>query len=466
MTPGGDLANLPFTVASLHRAYRDGLPPQRLMAEVYRRIRAVDDPGIFLHLVEAAQAEASTAELPGFDPDARPLWGIPVAVKDNIDVAGLPTTAACPAFAYRADADAHVVRRLREAGAVPIGKTGLDQFATGLTGMRTPYPIPRNAVDARLIPGGSSSGSAVAVAQGLVSIALGTDTAGSGRVPAGLNNVIGLKPSLGSLSARGVVPACRTVETVSVFALTTADAWAAFEVMADFDADDPWSKPSAGAVPRPLPPAFKVGIPSGASRRFFGDAEQAAAYAAALEAVAALGGDLVELDFAPFYEVGRLLYGGPWIAERYAVVEALLGREPSALHPVTREVIAAAREMSAVDAFRGFYRLADLRRAIEPQLAGLDMLCVPTVPTVYTRSELEADPLGPNARLGTYTSFVNLLDLCGIAVPTAPRRDGRPGGVTLLAGAGADGLLAAVAGALHRRAGVMLGATAWCVGMA
>lgn len=234
---------------------------------------------------------------------------------------------------------------------------------------------------------------------------------------------------------------------------------------ADFDADDPWSKPSAGAVPRPLPPAFKVGIPSGASRRFFGDAEQAAAYAAALEAVAALGGDLVELDFASFYEVGRLLYGGPWIAERYAVVEALLGREPSALHPVTREVIAAAREMSAVDAFRGFYRLADLRRAIEPQLAGLDMLCVPTV---YTRSELEADPLGPNARLGTYTSFVNLLDLCGIAVPTAPRRAGWPGGVTLLAsaGAGADGLLAAVAGTLPQRAGVMLGATTWCVGTA
>ena len=459
MTTDGDLAHLPFTVASLHRAYRDGLSPQRLMAEAYRRIRAVDDPGIFLHLVDEVQAKSDAAGLPGFDPDARPLWGIPIAVKDNIDVAGLPTTAACPAFLYRAETDAHVVRRLREAGALPIGKTNLDQFATGLTGMRTPYPIPRNAVDAQLIPGGSSSGSAVAVAHGLVSLALGTDTAGSGRVPAGLNNVVGLKPSLGSLSARGVVPACRTIETVSVFALTVADAWAAFAAMASFDADDPWSKPAAGAVPCQLPPAFRVGIPSAGSRRFFGDAEQAAAYASALETVAALGGALVKLDFTPFYEVGRLLYGGPWIAERYAVVEALLGREPSALHPVTREVIAAAREMSAVDAFRGFYRLAELRRAIEPQLAGVDMLCVPTVPTVYTRPGLEADPHRPNARLGTYTSFVNLLDLCGIAVPTAFRRDGWPGGVTLLAGAGADGLLAAVAGALHQRAGVALGAT-------
>ncbi|MCE2474315.1 MAG: allophanate hydrolase [Alphaproteobacteria bacterium] len=464
MTTDAKLANLPFTVASLHRAYRDGLSPQRLVAEVYRRIHAVNDPGIFLHLIDEAQAEASAAALPGFDPNARPLWGIPVAVKDNIDVEGMPTTVACPAFAYRADADAYVVRRLREAGAVPIGKTNLDQFATGLTGMRTPYAIPRNAVDARLIPGGSSSGSAVAVSRGLVSLALGTDTAGSGRVPAAFNNVIGLKPSLGSLSAKGVVPACRTVETVSIFALTTADAWAVFEVMVGFDADDPWSKPSAGAVPCPLPAAFKVGIPSAASRRFFGDAVQAAAYASALESVAALGGDLVELDFLPFYEVGQLLYGGPWIAERFAVVEALLGRTPLALHPVTREVIAAAREMSAVDAFRGFYRLADLRRAISLQFAGLDMLCVPTVPTIYTRSELEADPFRPNVRLGTYTSFANLLDLCGIAVPTAPRRDGRPAGVTLLARAGADGLLAAVAGALHRNAGVALGATTWHVG--
>ncbi len=466
MTRAFELSDLPFTVTDLHRAYHGGVPPQAVMAETFHRIRAVDDAGIFLHLIDEEQAVAAAEHLRGFEPGRRPLWGIPVAVKDNIDVAGMPTTAACPAFAYRAEADAFVVKRLRDAGALVIGKTNLDQFATGLTGMRTPYPVPRNALDSRLVPGGSSSGSAVAVAHGLVSLALGTDTAGSGRVPAGMNNVVGLKPSLGSLSASGVVPACRTAETVSILALTTEDAWAAFEVMAAFDPDDAWSKPAARAIRQSPRSAFTVGVPTPGTRHFFGDEEQATAYERALEGLAALGGEIVELDFGPFYDVGQLLYGGPWIAERYAAVEALLDREPSALHPVTRQVIASACGLSAVDAFRGIYRLAELRRALEPQLAALDLLCVPTVPTLYTRADLEHDPLEPNARLGTYTSFVNLMDLCGIAVPTAPRNDGGPGGVTLLASAGADGLLAAVGGALHRRANVPLGATTWPVGTA
>ena len=466
MTRAFELSDLPFTVSDLHRAYRGGVPPQAVVAETFRRIRVVDDAGIFLHLIDEEQAIAAAERLRGVEPGHRPLWGIPVAVKDNIDVAGMPTTAACPAFAYRADADAFVVKRLRDAGALVIGKTNLDQFATGLTGMRTPYPVPRNALDSRLVPGGSSSGSAVAVAHGLVSLALGTDTAGSGRVPAGMNNVVGLKPSLGSLSASGVVPACRTAETVSILALTTEDAWAAFEVMAAFDPDDAWSKPAARAIRHSLPPAFTVGVPTPGTRHFFGDEEQATAFDHALKGVAALGGEIVELDFGPFYDVGQLLYGGPWVAERYAAVEALLDRAPSSLHPVTRQVIASARGLSAVDAFKGIYRLAELRRSLEPELAELDLLCVPTVPTLYTRADLEDDPIEPNARLGTYTSFVNLMDLCGIAVPAAPRNDGWPGGVTLLARAGADGLLAAVGGALHRRANVPLGATTWPVGAA
>jgi len=456
-----DLEGLPFTVEHLHEAYAGGVTPDAVIAEAYRRIRAVDDPGIFIHLADEDAVREAARGLGDFDPEARPLWGVPFAVKDNIDVAGLPTTAACPAFAYQAKEDAFVVRRLRQAGAIPLGKTNLDQFATGLVGVRTPIPVPRNALDPGLVPGGSSSGSAVAVAHGLVGFALGTDTAGSGRIPAGLNNIVGLKPSLGALSARGVVPACRTLDTVSVFALTVEDAWSAFAAMAAFDPDDAFSKPLPAPVLGNVPPAFTVGVPDAATRRFFGDDKQADAYARALDEIAALGGTIVERDFTVFHEVAAMLYEGTWVAERYAAVQELIEGDPDALHPVTRGIIAGAADRSAVDAFKGIYRLAELRRAAGPLLSGLDMLCVPTLPTFYGRDDLEADPIGPNSRLGTYTNFVNLLDMCGIAVPTRPRPDGRPGGVTLLAEAGADGRIAAVASLLHRTEDPHLGATAW-----
>jgi len=456
-----DLRQLPFTVDSLHEAYDGGITPDAVLAEVYRRVRAVDDPGIFIHLADEAAVLDAARGLGDFDPEDRPLWGVPFAVKDNIDVAGLPTTAACTAFAYRAEEDAFVVRRLREAGAIPVGKTNLDQFATGLVGVRTPFPVPRNALDPDLVPGGSSSGSAVAVAHGLVGFALGTDTAGSGRIPAGLNNIVGLKPSLGALSASGVVPACRTLDTVSVFALTVEDAWSAFATMAAFDPDDAFSKPLPAPVLGPVPPSFVVGVPDEATRRFFGDEAQAGAYARVLDEIAALGGTIVERDFTVFYEVAAMLYEGAWVAERYAAVQELIESNPDALHPVTRGIIGGAADRSAVDAFKGIYRLAELRRAAAPLLSGLDMLCVPTLPTFYSRDDLEADPIGPNSRLGTYTNFVNLLDMCGIAVPTRTRPDGRPGGVTRLAEAGADGRVAAVASLLHRKEDPRLGATAW-----
>jgi len=451
----------PFDRHSLHAAYGGGLDPAAVVNETFRRIEAAGDPGIFLHLIDRDAALAAVADLGPFDPAAKPLWGLPFAIKDNIDAAGAPTTAACPAFAYRAESDAAAVAVLRRAGAILIGKTNLDQFATGLVGLRTPYPAPKNALDPLLVPGGSSSGSAVAVARGLVSFALGTDTAGSGRVPAALNGIVGLKPTLGAVSTTGVVPACRSLDAVSVFALTVEDAYAVFRAAARFDPADPYARDAAPPPLAPAPPAFRVGVPDANSRVFFGDARQAEAFDKALDGLSVLGATVAEIDFTPFFDVARMLYDGPWIAERHTVVEALLRDTPDALHPATRAVFDPVAGVTATDVFRAQHRLAALKRRIAPLFDAVDLLCVPSVPTFFTVGDVEADPMGPNARLGTYTNFVNLLDLCGIAVPTAARADGRPGSVTLLAPAGADGRVAAIADAVQRLDRAPLGATDW-----
>ena len=453
------VADQSLDIASLHAAYATGLSAAAVIADVYNRITQADDPAIFIHLRDGAEAVAEAAALPPFDPIALPLWGIPFAVKDNIDIGGVPTTAACPAFAYRAGQDAFVVDLLRKAGAIWIGKTNLDQFATGLVGVRSPYGIARNAIDPMIVPGGSSAGSAVAVARGIVSFALGTDTAGSGRVPAALNNIVGLKPTLGALSASGVVPACRTLDTISIFALTVPDAHRAYRVAAVFDPADAYARRLAAPLLSAVPSALRIGVPDAASRLFFGDAVQATAFSAALDRLSALGATIAEIDFTPFYQVAQMLYEGAWVAERMTVVQDLLRRDPTALHPVTARIIGAADKLSAADAFRGIYRLADLRRKAEPLLGSIDLLCVPTIPTFYTLADLQADPVTPNSRLGTYTNFVNLMDLCGIAVPTAPRSDGRPGSVTFLAKAGQDGLAAAIGQMMHQDAAPPLGAT-------
>jgi allophanate hydrolase len=452
------LSDLPFTLGALRDAYAAGVTPAQIMVEVLARLAAVDDPAIFIHLASAEQLAAEGAALGPFDPK-RPLWGIPFAVKDNIDVAGMPTTAGCPDYAYLADRDAFVVARLRAAGAIPVGKTNLDQFATGLVGMRSPYGVPRNALDPEIVPGGSSSGSAVVVAHGVVPFALGTDTAGSGRVPAALNGIVGLKPSLGAVSATGVVPACRTLDTVSVFALTVADAHEVLRAAAGFDPADAFSRPiSAAAMPAPAP-APRITAPDAASLIFFGDDVQAADFEATLTTLADVGAVINRVDFTPFYDVARMLYDGAWIAERYAAIEDMMRNRPDAIHPVTRAIIAKAEGQTAVDAFNGFYRLAELRRACAPILDAADMLCVPTIPTFATCAELEADPVTPNSNLGTYTNFVNLLDLCALALPTGPRGDGRPGSVTLIAQAGQDGAIAALAQRLTAVRQPMLGAT-------
>jgi len=454
------MTDLPFDLASLRTAYAAGLKPETVIGLVLDRLAAADDPGIFIHLADREALVAEARALGDYDA-ARPLWGVPFAVKDNIDVAGMPTTAACPDFAFAPEKDATVVARLRAAGAIPVGKTNLDQFATGLVGVRTPYPIPRNAVDPALVPGGSSSGSAVAVARGIVAFALGTDTAGSGRVPAGLNNIVGLKPTLGALSTTGVLPACRTLDCVSVFALTTDDAYTVYAAAAAPDAADSYSRDIHTGALAPRPPVLTVGVPAKDDRRFFGDGAMEAGYEAALNALRDMGCRLVELPFADFYATAELLYGGAWVAERYAAIEGFMAEHEASLHPVTRTIIGGARKLSASDAFKGLYALQALKAKTAPLIASVDLICVPTAPTHYTVEQVLADPIATNSRLGTYTNFVNLLDMCGIAVPTGTRPDGLPMSVTFLAPAGRDGLAASLARDLHARAGLTLGATGW-----
>ncbi|MEO1111686.1 MAG: allophanate hydrolase [Pseudomonadota bacterium] len=452
--------DLPFTLASLKTAYEDGVSPAKVIEEVYRRIADVHDPGIFIHLCDKQDVLQDAADLGVYDAQ-KPLWGVPFVIKDNIDAAGKPTTAACPAYTYEAGEDAFVVKKLRDAGALLIGKTNLDQFATGLVGVRSPFPPPKNSVDPSIVPGGSSAGSAVAVGHGIVSFSLGTDTAGSGRVPAALNNIVGLKPTLGSLSATGVVPACRTLDTISIFALTVEDAYSVFQAAAGYDRQDAYSRRVAVADLSASPSRLRIGIPDAATIEFFGDDIQENAFRDTVALLKEMGADIVEVDFTPFYDVAHMLYEGAWVAERHAVIEDLMRDDPEAVHPVTRKIVGAALDLSATDAFRGIYRLKELARMTEPVLAALDLLCVPTIPTFYSVADLENDPVGPNSRNGTYTNFVNLLDMCGLALPVSARSDGRPGSVTLLASAGQDGLIASLGIALEKLAPHTLGATGW-----
>ncbi len=446
-----------LTIPHLHAAYASGRSPESVVAEIFEGISAADDAGIFITLLEQDAVLSAVRRLGYFDPKAKPLWGVPFAVKDNIDGAGLPTTCACPNEAYTPSRSATVVENLIAAGAVIIGKTNLDQYATGLVGVRTPYRVPRNAIDPTLVPGGSSSGSAVAVARGLVTFALGTDTAGSGRVPAALNNIVGLKPSLGAVSTAGVVPACRTLDCVSVFSLSVDDAWCVLAAMAGSDPRDPYSRPMTLGTPS-LPPRLRVGIPSCSSIEFVGDQYASAAFAAAIADLGALGYEPIEIDLAPFRAVAELLYAGPWVAERYQAIRDVIEQRPHVLHPVTRTIIEQARDYSAADAFKSAYELEHLRQATADTWRSIDVLMVPTIPTIATLKDLEADPIGPNSRLGTYTNFVNLLDLAALAVPGRWRADGRPAGVTLVGQRGTDGILAGLGQRLHQSSGRGLGA--------
>jgi allophanate hydrolase len=448
------------TISAIVAAHRSGkVAPESTIADCYARIRAHDDPAVFISLRDERDALAEVRSLRAAGDSDRPLFGVAVAVKDNIDVKGLLTTAGCPAFAYDPQRDATCVARLKRAGAIVIGKTNLDQFATGLVGVRSPYGIPRNPFNAAVIPGGSSSGSVVAVAAGLVPLALGTDTAGSGRVPAGLNNIIGLKPSCGLVSNSGVVPACRTIDCVSVHALTVDDAFAALSVLAGPDCADPFSHPRPLGTLATMPEGVRLGVPLPGQRQFFGDEHSAQAYAAALSRCRGLGAVLVEIDMQPFLRAARLLYEGPWVAERYIAARSVIETAPQSMHPITREIILGGARFSAVDAFTAFYELAELRRLCERAFRQIDALALPTIPRAYTVDDVLADPIEINNRLGTYTNFVNLLDLCALAVPAALLPDGVPFGLTLIGRAGGDALIATVGRRFHADTALPLGAT-------
>jgi allophanate hydrolase len=377
--------------------------------------------------------------------DGLPLYGIPFVIKDNIDLAGVPTTAACPQYSYVPARSSAVVQRLLDAGAIPLGKTNLDQFATGLVGTRSPHGACHNSFNADFISGGSSSGSAVAVATGLASFALGTDTAGSGRVPAAFNNIVGMKPSLGRISTRGVVPACRSIDCVSILAKTCDDAARVLEVAQGFDPEDPYSRGLGDVAIQ----GRRFGVPLRDQLEFFGDREYSRLFDEAIARIESLGGSLVPIDLEPFLEAGRLLYGGPWVAERYAAVGEFIHLHASAVHPVTRQVIEGGRSPSGVDVFKAQYQLMSLKRASEKVWDAVDVIITPTAGTIYKIARVEADPIRLNATLGYYANFMNLLDLTGVAIPAGFRNDGLPFGVTIVGRRATDVALLALAGELQ-----------------
>lgn len=445
---GSPLVTSVFEVGALADAYRSGaLTPTDVIGEVARRISARGDDGVWI-AVDLDGAREAAAAL-GCEPDpARPLWGIPFAVKDNIDVAGWETTAACPGFAYQPAETATSVRRLQDSGAILIGKTNLDQFATGLNGTRSPYGIPRSVSDPAMISGGSSSGSAVAVAAGLVAFALGTDTAGSGRVPAALNGIVGHKPSRGLVSTAGVVPACRSLDCVSVFAHSVGEASAVVDIMAGVDPADPWTRALTGAVGSAVSArGLRLAIP--AAPELSHEHSYDDAWTAALEQLTAAGVELVEIDLAAFTEAGRLLYEGPWLAERLAGTVEFLDDRSEEVHPVIRTLLERGRSISGVDVFRGVDRLRLLERDAGEVLDTVDALLTPTAATTFTVEQMLAQPIDRNAQLGQYTTFGNLLDLTAIAIPTANGRSDRPFGVSVVGRAGADAQICGIAAALE-----------------
>jgi allophanate hydrolase len=508
---------LPSTllITELLDGYRAGrFSPVDVAEGVLANIAIAPDRRAWITLLSPERVLEYAKALAGRDPASLPLYGVPFAIKDNIDVEGVPTTAGCPDYAYTPSKSAFVVSRLIEAGAIPIGKTNLDQFATGLVGTRSPYGACGNSFDPDYVSGGSSSGSAVAVAMGLVSFSLGTDTAGSGRVPAAFNNIVGLKATCGALSTRGVVPACRSLDCVSIFALTADDAARVYGVAAVFDAEDSYSRKvdsrvtfagvpavagaaagaaiagtasagdaTAGAAAAATAVAgavvaagtsaanaatarstgFRFGVPRASQLEFFGDAEYARLFTTAIGRLESLGGLRVEIDFEPFLATARLLYEGPWVAERYCAVGDFLERQPDSVYPVTRQIISSGRNATAADAFRAQYRLMELRRAAERAWLEMDVLVTPTAGTIYRIDAVEAEPIRLNSNLGYYTNFVNLLDLAAVAVPAGFRDDGLPFGITLVGRAGADAQLLALSDRLHRDAAIPLGALAYTV---
>lgn len=432
------------------------LSVREVVAEIERRCGEHADNPIWITRLNQQQLEPYLTRLEESDINELPLYGIPFAIKDNIDLAGIATTAACHEYAYTPDSHAYVVKKLIDAGAIPIGKTNLDQFATGLVGTRSPYGAVRNSFKPEYISGGSSSGSSVAVALGLVSFSLGTDTAGSGRVPAAFNNLIGLKPSIGLLSASGVVPACRSLDCVSIFAQNSIDAAVVLEQAQGFDPDDAYSRRASLTAPNFNPEGFRFAVPE--QLEFFGNEEGERLFHEAVDALVAMGGKKVMIDFSPFGDAARLLYDGPWVTERYVAIEDFIQGHAEAMYPVTYEIISGGESPSAAAAFKAQYRLQALYQQSREILKDIDCVVTPTAGRCYTIDEVNAEPIKLNSNLGYYTNFMNLLDFAAVAVPAGMQSDGLPFGITLFAEAFTEASLLSLAGRLQRRLNTYVGA--------
>ena len=451
------LSRQSFTISNLRQLYREGrASPVDVALEALRRAVCADFPNVWIGLLSREAVLKYAESLVFEDFEKQPLFGVPFAIKDNIDLENFPTTAGCPSFAFTPARSATVVDRLISAGAIPIGKTNMDQFATGLVGLRSPYGACASVFHRDYISGGSSSGSAVSVASGMVSFSLGTDTAGSGRVPAAFNQILGLKPSLGALSTKGVFPACRTLDCVTIFAGSCFDADCVYRACAGADASDPFSRElRETAFPRRL----RVGVPRVKQREFFGDKAAEALFKEAIDHVLELGIEMVEIDFEPFSEVAGLLYQGPWVAERRHALGEFLETQGGSMDPTVRAIIAASEKYSAVDVFDAVYQLKALRARTQREWSKMDVLLLPTTGTIYERKQVEESPIVLNTNLGRYTNFVNLLDLSALAIPAGLRPSGLPFGVTLISHASCERALLALGDQLHKSAGCTLGIT-------
>ena len=435
------------------------LKPTDLVKQLDAEIGNEDSRHIWIRRLTLDEMMVYAKRLEGKSIADLPLYGVPFAIKDNIDLAGIPTTAACPEYAFIPTVSATVVQKLMDAGAIPIGKTNLDQFATGLVGTRSPYGACQNSFNPDYISGGSSAGSAVSVALGMASFSLGTDTAGSGRVPASFNNLVGHKPSCGLLSTSGVVPACRTLDCVSIFALTAEDAAQVLESAQGFDEEDAYSRKAVAEVLTIAEKGFTFGVPRQDQLAFFNNNETPELFKQAIEQLKALGGKAVEIDFEPFLETARLLYEGPWVAERYAAIREFFEAKPEAIFPVTKQIIGGATKFSAADTYLSQYKLKALQRKAEAVWNDIDVMVTPTAGTIYTIDEVNADPIRCNSNLGYYTNFMNLLDLSATAVPTGFQQDGMPFGITVCAPAFKDMQLLTLAAKVQKHSAKTLGAT-------
>lgn len=441
--------------AALRSAYLAGTStPESVMADIRERAADYKDHNIWIHLLTEAEQAVWLDALKDKDMETHPLWGVPFAIKDNIDLAGIPTTAGCDAFAYTPEVSAQVVQQLIDAGAIPVGKTNLDQFATGLNGTRSPYGACHNSFNYDYISGGSSSGSAVAVALGLASFSLGTDTAGSGRVPACFNNLVGVKPSIGLLSATGLVPACRSLDCITIFAYNTDDANTALAAAEGFDARDGYSRANPfdnqarhyGLRTGEL----TVGVIPAHQLQFFGDESYEKAYLETLALLKDQGFSFQEIDYAPFDEIAKLLYEGPWVSERYIAAQPLIDDNPEAIFPVVREIIAPGGKPPATALFQAQYRIRDLQQTCMQQMANVDCLLTPTAGRHFTLAEMLAEPIKRNSELGYYTNFMNLIDLASIAVPTVMTDNDMPFGITLVGPTFSDRMLMSIANRIQQ----------------